>query len=167
MEYSAFPDKQNAILSNSIKAGEKVDAESCGNLGLLIDGKCQKTFPNQTMKVNWKLDWCSNIGKSKEDKPWIVYSIQNKMMRLSSFSVRNGCCYYLCCCEEDDKIVDTRCCCDLYSYALQGSNDKKNWNDIKVIEKDPYFEYCTYKTFDFPMTDYYKYIRFILNEEMR
>ena len=113
-----------------------------------------------------KMDWCSNIVEEKgEEKPWIMYSIKNKGMRLSGYSVRNGCCWHRCCCMDDGHLIDDFCCCRLYSYSLLGSNDNKTWTFIHKVEKDEKFYDCQFKTYEFEQTSSYTYIRFMLDEE--
>ena len=166
MGFVAFPDKSNAIFKDSFSKGKKIDIEASGSLGLLYDGKCHQTYPNETIHVDEKIDWCSNIVDDKNSpNPWIMYSLNGKGMKLSGYSVRNGCCWYLCCCLDDGRVADYSCCCRLYSYSLQGSNDNVTWKVIHRVEKDSVFYDCQFKTYEFPETESFKYIRFALDEE--
>ena len=166
MAFVAFPNKNDAILQPAIKSGLKISVEASGSLGVHYDGKCHKTYPNQTLIVDEKLDWCSNIADNKKDeKPWIMYSIKGKGMKVTGFSVRNGCCWYPCCCIDDDHMVDYACCCRLDSFSLQGSNDNKTWKTIHHEEKDKIYYDCQFKTYNFPETESFTYIRFVLDKE--
>ena len=168
VKFVEFPNKSNALLSNSIKNGIKPKIESSGSLGLFYGGKCHETFPNQTLTVDNKQDWCSNIATSDDDKPWIEYSFPQQTMKLTGFSVRNGCCYYYdCCCTvESGKIIDTYCCCELYSFSLLGSNDNQTWKTIYYAdESKERIRYCQYKTYEFERTESFKYIRFRFEKE--
>ena len=163
VKYVAFPDKGDALFHAN---QGKVITSASGSLGLLnFDDKCEMTYPNQTLVANEYLDWCSNIASSKENMPWITFSIKNKRMRLTGYSLRNGCCHYACCCTEDGHVIDYACCCRLYSYSLQGSNDNKTWITIHKIEKKQDFYWCKFETFDFPRTQEFQYVRIIQDEE--
>ena len=165
MEFIAFPQKDNAILTKGFQDNAVV-IESSGSVGLYYGGKCNPTFPNETLHESEKMDWCSNIvPKDSNSQPWLQYSFKNKGMRLTGYSVRNGCCWHLCCCLETGKIYDGYCCCRLYSYSLLGSNDNKTWTTIHKIEKDAKFYDCQFKTYEFTQTESYKYIRFALDQE--
>jgi hypothetical protein len=164
--FVAFPDKSNSIFKQAKNAGSKIIIEASGSLGLHYDGKCHQTYPNETIRVDEKMDWCSNlIDKNSNDKPWIMYSMSGKGMRVSGYSVRNGCCWYPCCCVDDEHILDVACCCLLYSFSLQGSNDNVTWTVIQKVEKDKSFGDCQFKTYEFPETDSFTYIRLVLDEE--
>ena len=166
MEFVAFPEKANAIFKTSASRGDKIDISSSGSLGLYFDGKCHQTYPNETIRQDEGMDWCSNIVDAKSgDKPWVSYSVKGRGMRLSAYSVRNGCCWHPCCCTDDNRIIDGACCCRLYSYSLHGSNDNKTWTLIHKVEKDDEFYDCQFKTFEFKQTQSYAYIRFMLDEE--
>ena len=164
LQFIAFPEKKNALLLNN----KYVETQASGSIGLYYEGKCHQTFPNQTLQVNEKMDWCSNVATSKDDKPWISFNIgKEKSMKLSGYSVRCGCCWYDCCCIDDGaEVKDVRyCCCRLYSFSLQGSNDNKTWKTIHSIVKDKSIYYCKAVTYEFPVTEAFRYVRFILDEE--
>ena len=166
--FVAFPDASDAILKNENK--ELINIETSGSLGYYQNGKCRKTHGNATIISDENIEWCSNIAKNKNDlsqNPWIQYSIKGKQMKITKYSVRNGCCNYVCCCDEENgKITDYDCCCTLYSYSLQGSNDNRTWKVLHKVEKDKYFYYCGSKTFDLPQkTEPFTYFRFVQDEE--
>ena len=165
VSFVAFPDKSDAILVR-----EQVTIETSGSIGYYKKGKCNKTFGNETIVSDEYSEWCSNIAKDVNDplqNPWIQYSIKGKQMKVSRYSVRNGCCNYVCCCDEEDgKIKDYGCCCGLYSYSLQGSNDNKTWKVLHKVEKDESFDYCGSKTFELPqVTEPFTYFRFVQEKE--
>ena len=167
IKFVAFPSRKDSIFSTVDKSS--ITASASGSLGLYYDDKCHITYPNQTLVSDERKDWCSNI-KNESGNPWISYSIKNKKMKVNGFSIRNGCCRRAyCCCTEDGKIVDSsslyRCCCALYSFDLQGSNDNKTWETIHSVEKRNEFIYCKYYTYEFEKTQPYKYLRILQKEE--
>ena len=168
VSFVAFPESSEALFSGTKK--DVVSIEVSGSLGLYHDGKCHKTYGNETIVSNEYSDWCSNIAYDKKDpnqNPWIQYSLDRKQMKITKYSVRNGCCHYPCCCtEENGRVVDYGCCCFLYSYSLRASNDNKTWTVLHKVEKDRTFDYCGTKTFELAeMSSPYRYFRFVLDEE--
>ena len=164
MQFIAFPERNDALLGG--KQIADIFVESSGSIGLHYDGKCHQTYPNQTLIVNERLEWCSNIASNHEVRPWIQYSLKNQMMQLTGYSIRNGCCRYYCCCVEDGRDIDAGCCCILYSFALQGSNDNQTWVTIHKIEKDSHFYDCAMKTYLFDeKTQPFRFVRLIQLEE--
>ena len=164
--YVAFPESKDALLSQSEKG--LVNIATSGNLGFFYNGKCHKSYGNETIVADEFNEWCSNIVKDKNDpslSPFIQYSIKGKQMKVKKFSVRNGCCRNVCCCENDENFIDTRCCCTLYSYSLVASNDNKTWKTLYKVEKDNTFYYCLTKTFEIKNVAPYKYYKFVLDEE--
>jgi len=162
-EFIAFPSRTDALISS--QADERViQTESSGSIGYFLNGKCIETYPNNTLTNSEKFDWCSNVAKNKDDKPWISYSFQDKAVRISGYTVRSGCCYYSCCCLDDSRVIDY-CCCELYSFSLQGSNDNKTWKTIHQVEKDDKFYICMFKTYEFQKTEAFKYIRLVQEAE--
>lgn len=166
MEFIKFPQKKNSIFASMSDINNRVNVAASGSIGYRdSNGKCIQTNPNETLHENEDMDWCSNIAKTKnkEDNPWISFQIKNKMMKLNGYSVRSGCCRYICCCL-DDRNVDA-CCCELYSFSLQGSNDNKTWKTIHKVEKDPKFWNCKVNTYEFPMTEAYTFVRFVMDDQ--
>ena len=164
--FSAFPTRKDALLSNT--KSDKIIVAASGSLGLYKgSGKSDPTYPNQTLQVDEKIDWCSNIASS-EDFPWIEYSFAHKAVKLTGYSIRNGCCYYDCCCDPDTgKIIDYYCCCALYSFSLEGSNDNKTWKTIHKVEKDSRFYRCETKTYTLSeKSESFLFIRFRLDESI-
>ena len=163
MEFKSFPKRNDALLSTS----NNVEVEASGSIGLFHDGKCHQTTPNSTIFEDKKIDWCSNIIEGASGKPWISFSLKNQAMKLTSYSVRSGCCWYSCCCvnENDGSYKDIPCCCELYSFSLQGSNDNKTWTILHQVAKDSSIEYCEDRTFELKTTNTYKYVRFVQDEK--
>ena len=167
MQFIALPDRKDAILYKIQKDSHSINIQSSGSIGLHYGGKCHQTFPNQTLLGEEKLDWCSNIAPSKEEKdnPWISFSIPNKAFKITGYAVRNGCCRYFCCCLDDNRDVDY-CCCDLYTFSLHGSNDNVTWKEIHRVEKDSKFYHCQYKTYELEtQTESFRYLKFVQDEE--
>ena len=161
VKFINFPDRKDALLYEN-KEENTLVVESSGSIGLHFDGKCQKTYPNSTLNSNERIDWCSNIAES-DQKPWISYSYPQKSMRIRGYSVRNGCCWYACCCLDNNTDI-YGCCCRLYSFSLVGSNDGKEWITIHKVEKEEKFWRCLSKTYEFQLTQPFKYIRFQMDE---
>ena len=88
-------------------------------------------------------------------------------MKLTSYSIRNGCRYYDdCCCDPNSgHSIDIACCCELYSFSLQGSNDNSTWKTLHKVEKDASFRFCQVRTYDLPQTENFRFIRFKIDEE--
>ena len=133
------------------------------------DGKCIKTHGNETLTGEDRYEWCSNIATDRNDtskNPWIQYSIPGKFLRVSSFALKNGCCRYASCCDETNSYMDYECCCLLYSYSLQASNDNKTWTVLHKVEKDKSYEYCSVRSFDLEQVSApFRFFRFVLDEE--
>ena len=161
LHFVAFPESNNALIK---KNAQIVNTHCSGSSGLYYDGKCHQTYPNETITFHEKMDWCSAIARDNE-KPWITYEIKGKSMKLNGFSVRNGCCWYDCCCLETGEVVDYICCCRLYSFSLHGSNDNVSWKLIHKVEKELRFYECEYKHYDFPLTESFRYIKFVMDQQ--
>ena len=159
--FISFPDRSDAIIAKNEK---NVAVSASGSIGLFYEGKCHLTHPNSTFNEDKKSDWCSNIVTSSTEHPWISYTIKGKNMRIKGYSVRSGCCYFSCCCIDDNTDVDY-CCCELYSFSLQGSNDNITWNIIHKVEKDKEFWNCKTNTYEFPISQPFKYIRFHMDDK--
>ena len=159
-----FPNRDDALL---ISNKHLVNVEASGSLGVVSsDSNCLPTYPNDTLNAVKEKDWCSNVGIMKESEPWISYSLTDKAMRISGYSVRTGCCmpHYRCCCIETGKILDFDCCCEIYGFSLQGSNDKHNWKVLHMVENNRNIHRCKSQTFDISLTEPFKYVRFVLKE---
>ena len=161
LEFVAFPSRADSIFE---KNKDDIIVDSSGSLGFRYNGKCHMTYPNQTLNDDKKLDWCSNIAEPNEPQPWVTYSLKDKSMKLKGYSIRSGCCYYACCCFDDTKDIEY-CCCQLYSFSLLGSNDNKTWMTIHKVEKDLNFWNCKTMTYEFPLTQPFHFIRFVLDEK--
>lgn len=161
--FVAFPNRKDAILQSTSKSKREIAVTSSGSLGIHYGGKCHKTFPNITLNDNEREDWCSNVGKGPSDKPWVSYEIKNSRLKLTGFAVRNGCCRYSCCCIDDENDI-LPCCCEIYSFSLHGSNDNLTWKTIYKAEKEKNFYFCAFRTYEFPQTEAFKYVKFVLDE---
>ena len=164
MEFIAFPSREDAIFKN---ADCQPIVTSSGNLGLHYRGKCNPTYPNETLQESEKYDWCSNLARDENDHPWISFSFPNKMMKLKGYSLRNGCCFYDCCCDpETGRFIDDHCCCELYDFSLQASNDNHTWKVIHQVQRDQdRIRFCEFRTFEFPMTEAFQFFRIVQDKE--
>ena len=163
LAFVSFPSRSDAILSNS---NVPPHIEVSGSLGVDQGNICQPTYGNETLNSDRNYDWCSNIALSNVDRPWISYSLPNTIMKLTGYSLRNGCCRYSCCCDPlTGKRIDGYCCCRLYSFSLEGSNNNIDWFTIHKIEGKKDFYYCKYETYEFPKTQSYRYVRLVLDQE--
>lgn len=162
MEFIAFPERDDAIFKSvSTATPNSIQTSSSGSMGKYMNGKCLQTFPNETLNDNAKSEWCSNIASKDQENPWISYTIKNKAIKATGYSVRNGCCYFICCCIDDETDIDYDCCCELYSFSLEGSNDNKTWKTIHSVKKDSMIRFCEVKTYSFKeKTEPFRYIRF-------
>ena len=160
IQFVAFPSREDAIIEKNVA---KMRATGSGSLGLYYNKKCHMTFPNETMTSNEEFDWCSNIAnRNQGEMPWITFNLPGQKMKLTGFSVRNGCCRHLCCCDEDGKVVDYGCCCVLYTFSLQGSNDNQTWKTIHRVEKANDFWGCMFNTYEFAHeTEGFNFIRLV------
>ena len=161
--YMEFPDRNDAIFANS---PSKPSIFVSGSLGLGRDSVCRETFPNETLNSDEQSDWCSNVVESDTMKPYIAYFYPMKYMKLRGYSIRNGCCHFYSCCDPStNQIIDGHiCCCELINYSLQGSNDNHTWTVIHHAgdgSNSHFLKHCQVKTFEFPETEGFKYVRFV------
>ena len=162
VKYVVFPERKDAIVKAPYSSNTNLKIEASGSIGLHYQGKCNPTYPNETLNVNEKLDWCSNVG-SEGNMPWIQFSFTDSQMKVKGYSIRNGCCWYSCCCLDDNTDI-YGCCCRLYSFSLHGSDDNVTWTQIHEVKKEDNFWLCLAKTYEFPETRPYKYIRLRMDE---
>lgn len=123
-----------------------------------INNTKQRTKPEYAFdQVEKKYDWCTNIGKSNTDFPWIILSIKNHKMKLSGYTLRSGCCQSGCCCETEKYCIE----CYLFSWSFQISDDNETWVEIHKGDKEYEMTRCKEKTFmlNYPQTA--KYVRII------
>ena len=170
MELVAFPERKDGIFEHAEHI-EDIITSSSGSLGFYKDGKCVLTSPNMTLgKDDEKQEWCSNIISKEESKegkikPWISYRIKNKRMRSKGCAIRSGCCHYDCCCIDDSEIIDTYCCCSLFSYSLQVSDDNRTWRTIHRVEEDTEFWSCRNRVHEFKQIEEFTFIRIVLDKQ--
>ena len=144
MQFVSFPSRKDAIFESLKNSPNEIRIEATGSLGLYYfdEKKCHQTYPNHTLVSTPETDWCSTIAPNNNEKPYITYSLRNKIMKINGYSVRNGCCRHRCCCLDDNKPLDDYCCCELYSFSLQGSNDNQTWTVLHKVEKESRIRYC-------------------------
>ena len=159
--FEAFPDRKDAILS---RYSSRVIAESSGSIGTLSkDSKCVITNPNNTMINDSESEWYSNIATNK-DEPWISYFIPLQAMKLTGYSVRNGCDPNPQYCSENGTDYNMDNLCPLGLFSLEGSNNKKRWIYLHSISFGESLNLCESKTYKINSTDSYSFVRFIYND---
>ena len=95
------------------------------------------TKPESVIDPQDKLELCSNINKSKNDRQFLATVFEGRKLALSGYSIRSGCCEYL----------SSRSCYLIYSWSILGSNDNRTWTKIHSVEKDKEHEDCKEKSF--------------------
>ena len=110
------------------------------------------TKPENILDPQEKYEWCSNFNSSKNDKPWLSFELLKSSFTLKGYSIKSGCCYY------------SSCCCKIFSWSIQGSNDNKTWSTIHKQEKNEALNNCQVQTFSFSNNKSYKFIRIIQDE---
>ena len=110
------------------------------------------TKPQNAIDPNEKLEWCSNFNKSKNDRPWLKIDFQKSSFIPSSYTIQSGCCIY------------STCCCKIYSWSFEGSNDNNTWTTLHREEQNYKLDYCTVQHYHFQNTQSFKYIRIIQDE---
>ena len=120
-----FNDKFDGVFKNTYNEHEvSVVASGSSECFFHSLGKDVLTKPESAIDPEDKLEWCSNINRSKTDHPWISTIFKTKKLTMSGYSIKSGCC------EAND------CCCYIYSWSLLGSNDNKTWTKIHSVEKN-------------------------------
>ena len=88
--------------------------------------------PENVIDPSSHTEWCSNVNKSKSDRPWLLVSFKKSIkLKLSGYSMRSGCCNY-----------GDGCCCRLNSWSLLGSNDNATWTTIHKVDDKTDFYHC-------------------------
>ena len=152
-----FEERKDSVLRENEKL---IQVSASGSIGQMRKGKCEQTIPEHIFDAEErKTDWCSNINTSKTDKPWISVSLKGKAIKLSSYAIRAGCCFYACCCM-DGKYVDG-CCCDLFSWSLQGSHDNSTWKVLHKVDEDRKFYGCSNRFYTIEEKESFEYIRLV------
>lgn len=128
-----------------------------------INGTIQLTKPEYAI-LPWdkRYDWCSNCGKTYDEHPWIIFSLDNRQMKINGYFIRAGCCYENRCCCDDGVYYCIECC--LYSWSLQVSDDNKTWTEVHKIDKDRNMRRCAEKEYKFDKEYTARYVRLIQNE---
>ena len=149
-----FPKRNDNLMENN-KGSFNIAVS--GSIGQYRNGKCVDTDPNDAIDTTQKNeDWCSNIVKEKSQYPWLSVNLKGKAMSLTGYSIRSGCCYYGCCCEDG---IDVNCCCELYSWSLEGSHDNTTWKTLHKVEKEKTFYFCQNRSYDLKTSESFEYIR--------
>lgn len=121
----------------------------------------QNNFLNQNTQLilgGKRYDWCSDVGYTLKEHPFIAVTMKSKKFKFNGYTVRSGCCYEGCCCGiHYSYCVD----CYLYSWSLQISDNYKDWITVHHIEKDNSIQKCADKTFSLDKEYSAKYVRLI------
>ena len=67
VSFVAFTERSDSIFKK-ITDLNSVHISASGSLGFKIRGKCIISSPNATISTDKYSEWCSNLGKSKEEK---------------------------------------------------------------------------------------------------
>lgn len=141
-----------------------VDVTASGSSKQRINGTKQMTKPEYAI-YPWdkKYDWCSNCGRTYEEHPYIIFSLNSRKIKFNSYLIRAGCCYESgCCCEEEYYGYCIDCC--LYSWSLQISEDNETWTTVHQVSKDRDMRRCKEKTYTLEKEYSAKYVRLIQDE---
>ncbi|EAX98715.1 hypothetical protein TVAG_480910 [Trichomonas vaginalis G3] len=151
----------NSILKSAYQRN-LVEYYVSGSAAQYINGSYQKTKPEYAFdQIDKKYDWCSNCGRKKEEFPYIVLGVKNKMMNVQGYYIKAGCCDRDCCCYEEGYY----CCeCCMYSWNFQISTDNTTWKTVSKVEKDKEMRKCNQKTYKFSESYPAKYVRLIQTE---
>ena len=131
-----FNDKFNGVFKGTYNKDD-VSVVASGSRVCFIPsaGKDILTKPESVIDPEDKLEWCSNINQSKNDKVWIATIFKDKKLTMTGYSIKNGCC------------ETNACCCLIYSWSVLGSNDNKTWTKLHSVVKDDDLEICEEKSF--------------------
>ena len=133
-----FNNKFNGVFKNTYnKKDISVTASSSRECYFYSLKKDVSTKPESVIDPEDNLEWCSDINKSENDRPWLATTFKDKKFTMSGYSIKSGCCKY----------SGSRCCCRIYSWSIHGSNDNKTWTKIHSVEKSEELDFCTEKSF--------------------
>ena len=147
-----FNENFNGIFANAYK-DNIVEIEASGSRYCYSKtGKDIMTKPQNAIDPKEKEEWCSNYNKSKTDRPWLLMNFKENV-KIEGSSLKAGCC-------------EGRygCCCRIYSWSLEGSNDNKTWSSLHKIEKNQDFYECKKISYKINSNDNYRLIRLIQDE---
>ena len=105
--------------------------------------------PENCVDPNAELEWCSNYDHKKEMKPWLLLTFNKSKVKLDGYSLGSGCCVY------------STCCCKMYTWQLQGSNDNETWDILHNDKNNNEFGFCLNKEFKIESNKWYKMIKLI------
>ena len=131
------------------------------------DGIFKKNFNNTTMVASASSTWLNTPSdvinpdsyyefctKYKKEKQWFAVQFTEKSVKLKSYAIQLGCCYFY-----------DSCCCELYSWVLEGSNDNTTWSVLDKEDKLSDFYYCNSRTFELKKASQpYSYFRITQTE---
>ena len=107
--------------------------------------------PSDAINPNSYLEFCT---KYLDREQWFSVVLADKQLLMSSYAIQLGCCNF----------YDT-CCCNLYSWILEGSNDNRTWYIIDKKERVNDFTKCENKEFKIPSnTQKFSHFRFTQKE---
>ena len=150
-----FNDKFDGIFKNTYKDNSvSVTASGSHECYFSSLGKDVLTKPESIIDPDDNLEWCSNINKSKNDRPWISTVFKDKKVAINGYSLKTGCCDF----------YGDGCCCILYSWSIFGSNDNKTWTKLHSVEKDKELGICKEKSFKVDKKGSYSMIKLVQDE---
>lgn len=136
----------------------KILVEVSGSSKQSMNGTIQMTKPEYAVLPYDKgYDWCSNCGKSYDELPWIMFSVEHYKFKINGYFFRCGCCRYTCYCDEIS-FCPYGC---MYSWSLEASDDKVIWTEIHNIPNHRGMELCSEMTYNFDQYFTARYLRII------
>lgn len=156
--FHSFSEDKNGIFKKHFR-DNIIQIDVSGSSKQYINGSRQLTKPIYAIDpIDKRYDWCSNCGRTYDEKPWITFSAKDSAFKVI---IRCGCCYDDGCCCEDVGYC-ARCC--LFSWSLQISNDNKSWTEVHRVDRDYEMARCNEKTYKLDKEFNAKFIRLIQNE---
>lgn len=135
-----------------------IEYQVSGSSSQDINGTRQITKPEYAIEPITKVyDWCSNCGKTYDEKPWIMLWLKNRQMKFNSYFIRCGCCYTGCCCEEYGYCV--KCC--MYSWSVLISDDNRTWTEVHRVDKDSDMRRCNERSYKLEKEYTARYVKIV------
>ena len=149
-----FNDKFNGVFKKTYKEGRiKIDASGSRICWVSDFSDDVMTKPENCVDPESKIQWCSSFDSRRVKKQWISFTFEGAKLNLQGYSLHAGCCSAY------------RCCCKIYSWSIQGSNDNVTWTTLDKVEKDEELFDCANKSFPVKSNgNSYKTIRLIQDE---
>lgn len=107
--------------------------------------------PENCVDPDSKLEWCSTYDYSNRLIPFLQMNFKDSV-RISGYSMKLGCCY------------TSWCCCRIYSWKLEGSNDNSTWEVIHSEEKQKDFKECNERSFEVKSPKFFRMIKLTQTE---